>query len=83
MTDSNSCLKRIRGYKSYVQTSGCVLGAEAGSLSTAKILGHHFNCTLYFKKLRRESWSPDLFIYPPQHSVKKKLVQERSKDPLN
>lgn len=42
MTDSNSCLKRIRGYKSHVQTLGCVLGVEAGSLSTEKIFGASF-----------------------------------------
>lgn len=42
MTDSNSCLKRIQGYESHVQTAGCVLGAEAGWLPTAKIFGASF-----------------------------------------
>lgn len=43
MTDSNSCLKRIWGYKSHIQTLGCVLGAEAGLLSIAKIFGASFH----------------------------------------
>lgn len=69
MMGSNSCLKRIRGYKSHVQTSDGVLGAEAG-LSRAKVLGHHFNGTLCLWKVRRERWSPDLLIH---HHFKEKV----------
>lgn len=68
MTGSNLCLKRIRGYKSHIQTSDCVLGAEAGS-SRAQVLGHHFNGTLRLWKVRRERWSPDLLVH--RHSKEK------------
>lgn len=43
MSQKNSGL-----WKTCTNILSCVLGAGAGFLSTARILGQHFNCALYF-----------------------------------